>query len=168
MTIRRQPSPPVQIMIGQKQPENVEYFNYFDNITNDVRCACEIKSRVTMAKAALKNKKKTLFISKLVLSFRKKPLKFYIWSIALHGPETWTFRKVDKKYLESFKIWCWKRMEKIICTDRVRNEEVLHRVKEERNIQHTINRRKGNWIGHILSRNCLLKHVIEGNIKGRI
>jgi hypothetical protein len=39
-------------------------------------------------------------------------------------------------------------------------------VKEERNIVHTIKRRKANWIGHILRRNCLLKHVIEGNIEG--
>jgi hypothetical protein len=50
----------------------------------------------------------------------------------------------------------------------MRNEEVLHRVKEERNILHTIKRRKANWIGHILSRNCLLKHVIEGKLEGRI
>jgi hypothetical protein len=59
-------------------------------------------------------------------------------------------------------------MEKISWTDRVRNEEVLHRVKEERDIVHTIKRRKTNWIGHILRRNCLLKHVIEGKLEGRI
>jgi hypothetical protein len=47
----------------------------------------------------------------------------------------------------------------------VRNEEVIHRVKEERNIVHTIKRRKANWIGHILRRNFLLKHVIEGRIE---
>jgi hypothetical protein len=41
-------------------------------------------------------------------------------------------------------------------------------VKEERNILHTIKRRKANWIGHILRRNCLLKHVIEGTLEGRI
>jgi hypothetical protein len=50
----------------------------------------------------------------------------------------------------------------------MRNEELLHRVKEERNIVHTIKRRKGNWIGHILRRNCLLKYVIEGKLEGRI
>jgi hypothetical protein len=49
----------------------------------------------------------------------------------------------------------------------VRNEEVLQVVKEERNILHTAERRKANCIGHILRRNCLLKHVIEGKIKGR-
>jgi hypothetical protein len=67
--------------------------------------------------------------------------------------EKWTLRKVDQKYLERFEIWCWRRMEKISWTDLVRNEEVLHRVKEERNMLQTIKRRKANWIGHILRRN---------------
>jgi hypothetical protein len=49
----------------------------------------------------------------------------------------------------------------------MRNEEVLHRVKEERSILHTIKRRKANWIGHILRRNCLLKHVSVGKLGGR-
>jgi hypothetical protein len=44
----------------------------------------------------------------------------------------------------------------------VRNEDVLLRVKEQRNILHEINKRKANWIGHILRRNCLLEQVIEG------
>jgi hypothetical protein len=60
-------------------------------------------------------------------------------------------------------------MEKISWTDRVRNEEMLHRVKDEWNILlDTIKRRKANWIGHILRRNCLLKHVIEGKREGRL
>jgi hypothetical protein len=50
----------------------------------------------------------------------------------------------------------------------VRNEEVLLRVSEQRNILHEIRKRKANWIGHILRRNCLLKQVIEGKIKGQI
>ena len=48
----------------------------------------------------------------------------------------------------------------------MRNEELLLRVNEQRNILHEIRKRKANWIGHILSRNCLLKQVIEGKIKG--
>jgi hypothetical protein len=48
------------------------------------------------------------------------------------------------------------------------NEEVLLRVSEHRNILHEIRKRKGNLIGHILRRNCVLKEVIERKIKGRI
>ena len=50
----------------------------------------------------------------------------------------------------------------------VRNEEVLLRVNEQRNILHEIRKRKAYWIGHILRRNCLLQQVIEGKLKGQI
>jgi hypothetical protein len=73
-----------------------------------------------MAKAAF-NKKRTLFTSTLDLELRKKLVKCYVWSTALHGAETWTLRAVDQKHLESFKMWCWRRMEKISWTDHVRN-----------------------------------------------
>ena len=59
-------------------------------------------------------------------------------------------------------------MEKISWTDHVRNEDVLLRVKEQRNILHEIRNRKANWTDHILRRNCLLQGVIEGKIQGGI
>jgi hypothetical protein len=65
-------------------------------------------------------------------------------------------------------MWCWRRMEKIIWTEHVRKEEVLLRVNEQRNILHETGKRKANWIGHILRRNCLLKQVIKGKIKGEM
>jgi len=68
-------------------------------------------------------------------------------------------------YSVLFEMWCWRRMEKISWTDHVRNEEVLLRVKEQRNILHKIRKWKANWIGHILRRICLLQRVIEGKIQ---
>jgi hypothetical protein len=65
-------------------------------------------------------------------------------------------------------MWCWRRMEKISWTDHVRNEEVWLRVNDHSNILREIRNQKANWIGHILRRNCLLKQVIEGKIKGEI
>jgi hypothetical protein len=61
-------------------------------------------------------------------------------------------------------------MENISRTDHVRNEKVLHRVKDERNILNTIKRRKDNWIGHILrsSRLILVKYVIQVRMEGSI
>ena len=76
--------------------------------------------------------------------------------------------KWDMWSLESFEMWCWRRMGKINWTDHVRNEEVLLRVKKQRNILHEIRKRKANWIGHILRRNCLLKQAIEEKIKGEM
>jgi hypothetical protein len=75
---------------------------------------------------------------------------------------------VDLKHLESFEMWCWRRMEKNSWINHVRNEEVLLRVQEQRNIPHDISKWKANWIVHILCRNFLLQQFIEGKIKGGI
>ena len=88
--------------------------------------------------------------------------------MAFYGAETWMLRVADQKQLESFEMWCWRRMEKISWTDHVRNEEVLLRVNEQRNMLHEIRKRKASWIGHILWRNCLLKQVTEGKRKGEV
>ena len=50
----------------------------------------------------------------------------------------------------------------------MRNEDVLLRVKERRDILHEIRKWKAKWIGHILRRNCLQQRVTEGKIQGGI
>ena len=91
MIISRQPSP-VIFMIDQKQLEKVKYVGSM--LTEDGRCTCEINSRIAMGKAAF-DKKKNIFTSKLDLNLRKKLAKWYVWSLALYGAETWTLRSTD-------------------------------------------------------------------------
>jgi hypothetical protein len=108
MRISRQPFP-VIFRIDKKQLDIVESFKYLGSmLTNDGRCNCEIKSRIA------------LFTSKMDLELRKKLAQCYIRSVALCGAETWTLQAVDQKHLESFEMWCWRRME-ISWTDHVRN-----------------------------------------------
>ena len=59
-------------------------------------------------------------------------------------------------------------MEKISWSDHVRNEDVLFRIKEQRNILHEIRKWKANWTDHILRRNCLLQRVTKEKIQGGI
>jgi hypothetical protein len=77
-------------------------------------------------------------------------------------------RQIDRQREKLIFIQCYQFIEKISWTDHVRNEDVLLRVKEQRNTLHEIRKRKANWIGHILCRNCLLQRVIEGKIQGGI
>jgi len=110
MRTSRQPSP-ITIVIDQKQLENVECFKYLGSmLTNDGRCNCEIKSRIAMAKVAI-NKKKNLFTTTMDLNLRNKLVKSYILSMVLYGAETWKLWAADQKHLESFEMWCWRRME---------------------------------------------------------
>ena len=66
------------------------------------------------------------------------------------------------KYLESFEMRCWRRMEKIKWPEKVTNEEILEHIRQKRTLLSIILLRKANWTGHILRRNWLLHNVIEG------
>jgi hypothetical protein len=84
-----------------------------------------IKSRIAMAKAAF-SKKRALFTSKLDLSLKRNPAHL------VHrfcGAESRTLQKLDQKYLQRIELWCWRRVEKISCTDCMRNENVSQGVK---------------------------------------
>jgi len=71
-----------------------------------------------------------------------------------------TLPKMGPKYVERFEMCCWRTMEKISLTKGVRNEETLHIGQEDRITLNTIIRRKADWTGHILRRNCLLKPLL--------
>jgi len=82
-------------MILQKQLENVEYFRCLGSLkTNDARCTRELKTRSSLAKAALN--KKALSSSKLDFNVTKKLVKCYTWSLVLYGAETWTLWGVNQ------------------------------------------------------------------------
>jgi hypothetical protein len=135
-------------------------------ITNNARCTREMKSRIIMVKGAF-NKKMTFFVSKLDLNLREKL----------------TTKTVHLEY--SF-VWCWisdisgSRSEirgtflnLVLEKD---GEDWLARLCEKwRSITQSQGgeeyptyrkRKEANWIGHILRKKCVLKHVIEGNITG--
>jgi hypothetical protein len=58
-------------------------------------------------------------------------------------------------------MWCWRRVKMMIWTGRVKKEVAIIRVREENKFLRNIERRMDNWVGHILRRNDLLKHVTE-------
>ena len=125
-----------------------------------------LKLKLGLAMAKDQSTGTKLFHQQIKYKFKEETREVLQLEHRLYGAENWTLQKADQKYLERVKMWCWRRI-KISWTDCVRNEEVLHRVKEERNILHTM--KKGRLIGLVTS--CvgsLLKHIIEGKIEGGI
>ena len=148
--------------------EQVEDFTYLGSIiSSDGKCKKEIIKRICQAKVAF-NKKRSLFTSKNIdLRIRKKLLKTYIWSIMLYGCETWIIAKEERRRIEAFEMWCYRRMEKIRWTDRMTNEEVLERVSEKKSIWKSIQKRRNELIGHILRHDGLLGLILEGLVDGK-
>jgi hypothetical protein len=105
----------LQIKVNKRGLKEVDHFKYLGSmLTRDGYCTREIKVRIIIAREAF-NRKMSLLTSKLNIELKNKLVRCYVWSIALYGSETWTLRKSERKYLESFEMWSWRRMEKIKC-----------------------------------------------------
>ena len=88
----------------------MKQFRYLGSvITEDGRCQQGIRTRIAMTKAAFKERK-TLLEGKLTIDSEKKAIKALIWSIALHGAETWALRKAVIQRLEALEMWLWRNM----------------------------------------------------------
>ena len=75
-----------------------------------------------------------------------------MWNIArCVSGATETLGEVDQQYVESLEMCCWRRMEKIVWTDRVGNEGVLYGGKGKTKKLHAVKKRKANWIGRYLA-----------------
>ena len=91
-----------------------------------------------------------MFTGKMNLELKKKIIRCLVWSVALYTAEMWTLTQTDRRRLEAFEMWIWRRMKKISWLDKVTNEEVLRRVNEDRQILNSVWQRKRRWIGHVL------------------
>jgi len=87
----------------------------------EMTCMKEIRSRIEMAKKVFMEKNK-LFTGKMNLELKKRIMKCLVWSVALYATETWTLTQTDRRRLEAFEMWIWKRVEKISWLDKVTNE----------------------------------------------
>ena len=158
----------VRIKLGDEVLEQVKQFSYLGSkITEDGRSKSEIISRIAQAKKAFQKKRDLLSCSKISIEIKKRFIQSYVWSVALYGCETWTIAAEEKRRLESFEMWCYRRMLKISWVDRVSNEEVLERAMVRKKLWKQIQIRRDKMIGHILRHDSLVKIIIEGSIEGK-
>ena len=94
-------------------------------------------------------------------------IKCLIWTVATYAAECWTMLGTNRKSLEAFEMWTWRRMLKISWKDKISNQAVLERLGVQRELLHLIARRKHRWLGHILRGEGMLVALLEGRVEGK-
>ena len=119
------------------------------------------------AKVIFNNKNQLLCSNNFSLEIKKELMRSCIWSVALYGSETGTVGKNEERIINALETWSWRRMLKIKWTDRVTNDEVFQRAKEERLLLKILQNRCHSWIGHIIGHNEFVVNILEGAIFGK-
>jgi hypothetical protein len=101
------------------------------------------------------------------LEIKNKLIISCIWSVALYGSETGTLGKNEKRVVNAFETWCWRRMLKIKRTDGITNDEVFQRAKEERLFLRILEKRRHSWIGHTIRHKKFVVNILEVALSGK-
>ena len=157
-----------QMLIDGEAVENVCDFTYlganFTNLNDDSK---EIKRRIGIAEnatIALTNIWKDKAIS---LKTKKRLLQSLVFSIATYGSECWLLKNSNKRKIEAFELWCYRRMLRISWTEKKTNDWVLNKAEScNSRLLNVINRRKLSFVGHVLRSNGLDKTLVIGMVFG--
>lgn len=158
------------LVIDNKTIERVTKYQYLGTTikeTNDH--GEEISRRIEIARSAFIKMRPILSNKNLDLKIRLRTVRCYIFSLLLYGAESWTLKRQDMKRIEAFELWTYRRMLKISWTDKVTNKEVLRRVEKETELIFTIQRRKLEYLGHVMRgpKYEILRLIIQGKISGK-
>ena len=167
MKVSREGGGVVEVILDGQKIEQVDKYLYLGSwINEDGKCDAEVKSRIAQAKEAF-GKRKELLCRNVSKKIKKQIVNAMVWSVILYGSETWSLKTEERRRINAFEMWVWRRIEKISWMDHVKNEEVLKRVGQKQELVDMIIKRKKNWIGHVLRGEGLLKEVIEGRMCGK-
>ena len=128
----------MKIVINGTELEQVDEYVYLGSlITQDAKCHWEIRRRTAMGKEAFMQRKE-LLRGNLNINLKKRMVKTLIWPVVLYASETWTIRKEDRKKIEAFEMWVWRRLKKVSWKEKITNEAILEMVEERKSLINTI------------------------------
>ena len=158
----------LEIKVDTQTLEQVDKFKYLGTqITDDGKPDTEIINRMSIAKNKFSSMAKLLTSRRLNINTKLNILKCYVFSIFMYGAETWTLTKVLESRIEAFEMWCFRRIGRISWRDKISNDDVLSRLKTERQLLLDIQKRKCKYFGHVKRRNNILTAALEGKLEGR-
>lgn len=150
--------------------ELVNDFVYLGSlITNQGGSEREIRRRTQMAKAAM-SKLTRIWQNRKVSNVTKMRLvRTLIFSIFLYGSESWTIRAIDRKKIDAFEMWCWRRMLRIPWTAKRTNKSILDQLGIKTRLSAVCYQRILGYFGHIARRqpDNLDKLVVVGKVEGK-
>ena len=138
------------VLDGQ-QIEEVQQFEYLGSlIDNKSDSTTEIKRRLAIARNTMQNMVNIWKSRGVSTELKLRLLRATVFSVATYGCESWAPTKNDSKRIDSFEMWCYRRLLRISWQDKRTNEWVLEKIGSGLILRDLIRERKLKYFGHIL------------------
>ena len=136
-------------------------------ITADGDCSHEIKSRLLFGRKGTTNLDSILKSRDVTLPTKVCLVKVMVFPVVMYGCENWTIKKAEHQRIDTFALWCWRRLLRVPWTARRSNQSILKEINPEYSLEGLMLKLKLQYFGHLIQRtDSFEKTLMLGKIEG--
>ena len=137
-------------------------------ITADGDCSHEIKRHLLLGRKVMTNLHSILKSRDITLSTTVHLVKAMVFPVVMYACESWTIKKAERRIIDTFELWCWRRLLRVPWTARSSNQSILKEINPGCSLEGLVLKLKLQYFGHLMRRaNSLEKTLMLGKIEGR-
>ena len=137
-------------------------------ITADADCSHEIKRHLLLGRKVMTNLDGIFKSRDITLPTNVYLVRAMVFPVVMYGCESWTVKKAERRRIDAFELWCWRRLWRVPWTARRSNQSILKEISPEYSLEGLMLKMKLQYFGHLMRRtDSLEKTLILGKIEGR-
>ena len=149
--------------------ETVSDFIFWGSkITADCDCSHEIKRHLLLGRKVMTNLDSILKSRDITLPTKLCLVKAMVFPVVMYGCESWTIKKAERRRIDAFELWCWRRLLRVLWTAKSSNQFILKEISPGCSLKGLMLKLKLQYFGHLMRRvDSLEKTLMLGGIGGR-
>ena len=122
----------------------------FSKITADGDCSHEIKRRLLLRRKVMTNLDSTLKSRDITLSTKVHLVKSMVFPVVMYRCESWTIKKAERRRIDAFELWYWRRFLRVSWTARRSNQSILKEISPEYSLEGLMLKLKLQYFGYLI------------------
>ena len=137
-------------------------------VTADGDCSHEIKRCLLLGREVMTNLDGIFKRRDITLSTKVRLVKAMVFPVVMYGCESWTVKEAERRRIDAFELWCWRRLLRVPWTARRSNQSILKEISPGYSLEELMLKLKLQYSGHLMQRvDSLEKTLMLGGIGGR-
>ena len=137
---------------GEKVETVAEFISLVSKIAVDGDCSCEIKRRLLLGRKAITYLDSILKRKDVTLPTKVRLVKAMVFPVVMYRCESWTIEKAEHQRIETFELWCWKRLLRVPWTARRSNQSILKEISPKFSLEGLMLKLKLQYFGLLMRR----------------
>ena len=126
------------------------FFFCGSKITVDSDCSHEIKRPLLLGGKAMTNLDSILKSRDVTLPTKVRLVKAMVFPVVMYGCESWTIKKAERRRIDAFELWCWRRLLRVPWTARRSNQSILKEINPEYSLERLMLKLKLQYFGYLM------------------